>query len=366
MMTKRVSLRETVAEYRAFKKARTGSSRISESELNKLARAVRAKNRAAGRRVRESAEPLNDLRTVLENYREYKMARLGESKLTYKEVRTLREAVENANRRGRRMREADENFDAQGAADAAQMADPNAVPGADPNAAAGGADQGALAEVSPEIQAQISTLLQQIQSLAQAAGIQPTGGDFDADPNAGLPAVDGMGGTTADAANQQAQQAAVGTAQMMEAVKRVRCAEGYCDEDKFAQIKAHYGRPLIEAIGATRDRIALRAAKLSTLSENYNGDFASAYFNSLGLREAVSPIEKIPSEKETARGTSDPAYLHSPVAWPDHDITGAPLQGDGAKNRDRSSVTEAYIADFYAPKLSMDTIRESMKTGLLG
>ena len=169
---------------------------------------------------------------------------------------------------------------------------------------------------------------------------------------------------TADAAAQQ-QPAADPNAALMEAVAKIRKENGgKCDEENFATAKAQFGKTLVESIGLTRDRIAMRSAKLDTLNEGYKGDFASAYFANVGLKEATSPIMGIPSEKEIAHGTADAAKglakeLKTPVAWPD-------AKQQKVKESTLSSVTDAYVENFYAPKLSLDTIRESMKTGLLG
>lgn len=307
------------------------------------------------RRIKEAKtsarnRELNNFSTVLSNFRAHKMAKLGESKVTYKEVKMLREAVADANRKHMKLAEADENYQAQ-----AQAQSPSAD-----------AAPTATNRVSPDVQTQIQSLLSQIQALAQSAGINTT--DFSADPNANIPAVDGMATADAAASNQNAP--------LMEAVANVRKENnGKCDEAHFAEIKAKFGKPLVESIGSTRDRIAMRSAKLDTLNENFKGDFASAYFNNIGLKEAVSPIAGIPSEKEIAKGTADAANglakeLKTPVAWPDHQITGAPLQGTGAKQQkvkeSTSSVTDAYVDDYFSAKLSMDTIRESMQKGLLG
>lgn len=297
----------------------------------------------------------NDFDIVLKNFKAHKLAKLGESKVTYKEIRALREAVNEANKNGVKLAEADENF-------AAPAADPNAA-AATPAPAAGG--------VSPDVQTQIQSLLSQVQALAQAAGVNTA--DFGADPNANVPAVDGMAQPTAA---DGAAPAADPNAPLMEAVNKAREANnGKCDEATFVDLKAQFGKALVESLGATRDRIAMRSAKLDTLNEKFEGDFASAYFENVGLKEAISPIAGIPSEKEVANGTADAAKglakeLKTPVAWPDHQITGAPLQGEGAKQRkvkeSTSPVTDAYVENFYAPKLSLDTIRESMQRGILG
>ena len=361
------SLMRVYENYKLYKKARTGSSDVSSEEFESLREAVRDANRH-GETLREStngfsnrlkeevarrnhriseSRPLNSLKAVVANYKAHKKERLGESSVTYREVRALREAVAEANRRGIRLPEADENFNAGAAADAA-------APAPAPNAGTG-------AQVSPEVQAlqgQVQSLLDGINSLAQSVGInQDEGADLGANPDANVPPVEGQNPNAA----------------LAEAVIATRAKYGSCDEGMFLKIKSRYGKNLVESIGLTRDRIAMRAAKLDSLNEAYKGDFAGAYFRALGLKEATTPIESIPSLKEIEKGTADAKgglakELHTPVAWPDHQITGAPIQGDGAKQQKvkESSVTDKYVEDFYAPKLSLDLIRESMKSGLLG
>lgn len=374
------SLVRVYENYKLYKEARTGSSKVSREEFESLREAVRDANRhgetlrestngfsnrlkeevaeMSRNRIRENEsetsekqQPLNSLKTVVANYKAHKMERIGESRVSYREVRALREAVAEANRRGIRLPEADENFNAGGAADAAA---PAPAAGGDPNAAAG-------AQVSPEVQAlqgQVQSLLDGINSLAQSVGInQDAGADLGANPDANVPPVEGQDPNAA----------------LAEAVIATRAKYGSCDEGMFLKIKSRYGKSLVESIGLTRDRIAMRAAKLDSLNEAYKGDFASAYFRALGLKEATTPIESIPSLKDIEKGTADAKgglakELHTPVAWPDHQITGAPIQGEGAKQQKvkESSVTDKYVEDFYAPKLSLDMIRESMKSGLLG
>ena len=371
------SLVRVYENYKLYKKARTGSSKVSSEEFESLREAVRDANRhgetlrestngfsnrlkeevaeMSRKRIRESEtsenKPLNSLKTVVENYKAHKMERIGENRVSYREVRALREAVAEANRRGIRLPEADENFNAGGAADAAA---PAPAASGDPNAAAG-------AQVSPEVQAlqgQVQSLLDGINSLAQSVGInQDAGADLGANPDANVPPVEGQDPNAA----------------LAEAVIATRAKYGSCDEGMFLKIKSRYGKSLVESIGLTRDRIAMRAAKLDSLNEAYKGDFAGAYFRALGLKEATTPIESIPSLKDIEKGTADAKgglakELHTPVAWPDHQITGAPIQGEGAKQQKvkESSVTDKYVEDFYAPKLSLDMIRESMKSGLLG
>lgn len=325
-------------------------TRVRDSLLARSATRERMReeaHRAAARRAirgSHSDKPLNDLRVVLANYKKVKEARLGTSKLTYKEIKTLRDAVARANRLGRKLREADQNF-------AAQSAD---------NGADAGAGAGAGA-VSPDIQTQIQSLLSQVQNLAAAAGVQVN--DLGANPSADIPAVEGQ--PPVDAAQSEQQP-------VLEAVNKVRKANnGRCDEKQFMKIHESLKKDLISKYGITKDRIALRSAKLDCMNESYKGDFASAFFNSIGLKEATSPIEGVPSEGAVAKGAVDAkgklaSELHTPVAWPSHQIAGAPLQGEGARQQKvkesvQSDVDDIYVDNFYSEKLSFDKIKASIQ-----
>lgn len=335
--------RRRIAEREAAMDDDFESSRLSE----RRARLARLR-RMSERRRAAADEPLNDLSVVIANYKKVKESKLGTSKITYKEIKTLRDAVARANRLGRKLKEADPNMMGQ---------DPNAQ--ADANAGAN--------TVSPDIQSQIQTLLQQVQDLATSAGVQLN--DLGADPQADVPPVAGTQ-PTVDAAQQQQQP-------VVEAVNKIRKANnGKCDEANFMKIRESFKEDLVKKYGATKDRIAVRSAKLDCMNESYKGDFASAYFKSIGLKEATSPIEGVPAENAVAKGTVDAkgklaSELHTPVAWPDHQISGAALQGEGARQQKvkesaQSDIDDTYIENFYADKLSFDKIRESMKSGILG
>lgn len=326
--------------------------RIEELHARALGyRALKERNMRRARReerLNESEkQPLNSLSVVIANYKKVKEARLGTNKLTYKEIKTLRDAVDRANRHGRKLREADQNFDAASQAPAA-----------------GGAPDTAGA-VSPDIQSQIQSLLSQVQSLAASAGVQVN--SLDADPSADIPAVEGQQpAANVDAAAQPQQQP------VLEAVNKVRKANnGKCDEKSFMAIHESFKKELASKYGATKDRIALRSAKLDCMNESFDGDFASAYFNSIGLKEATSPIEGVPAEGAVAKGTVDAkgklaSELHTPVAWPSHQVSGAPLQGEGARQQKvkesvQSDIDDIYVDNFYAEKLSFDKIKESIQ-----
>lgn len=332
--------RRRIAERRATANDETELDRLSE----RRARLARLRRMSERRRAAADDEPLNDLSVVIANYKKVKESKLGTSKITYKEIKTLRDAVARANRLGRKLKEADPNMIQQ---------DSNAQAGTD------------AGTVSPDIQSQIQTLLQQVQDLAASAGVQLN--DLGANPQADVPPVAGTQ-PAVDAAQQQP---------VVEAVNKIRKANnGKCDEANFMKVRESFKKDLVDKYGATKDRIAVRSAKLDCMNESYTGDFASAYFKSIGLKEATSPIEGVPTENAVAKGTVDAkgklaSELHTPVAWPDHQISGAALQGEGARQQKvkesaQSDIDDTYVENFYADKLSFDKIRESMKSGILG
>lgn len=337
--------RARLAARRRFIERRRAKADREDRLAERRASIARRRRIAERRTALTSSKPLNDIDVVIANYKKVKESKLGTSKVTYKEIKTLRDAVNRANRLGRKLKEADPNMLQQ-----------------DPNAAAQTNDAGA---VSPDIQSQIQTLLQQVQDLATSAGVQLS--DLNANPEADVPPVAGT---------QQTVDAAQSQQPVVEAVNKIRAANnGKCDEKNFMAVRESFKKDLVKKFGATKDRIAVRSAKLDCMNESYKGDFASAYFKSIGLKEAISPIEGVPAEGAVAKGTVDAkgklaSELHTPVAWPDHQISGAALQGEGARQQKvkesvSSDVDDTYVENFYADKLSFDNIRKSMKSGIL-
>lgn len=294
----------------------------------------------------------NDFNVVLANYKKMKEAKGLGSKVSYKEIKSLKEAVVDANKRGVFLKEADENF-------------MNEAPAGDPNTGAPAAN--AAAPVNGDIQAQIQSLLSQVQALAAAAGVQVS--NLDGNPAADVPPVAGQ---------QPAAPAAPATPdqQMMESVIACRKENGSCDETHFMKIHE-------SVIGAknttTKERIALRSAKLDCMNESYEGDFADAYFEHRGLKEDFKKFEgftNVPSAAELAKGMSNGAGAKvTKPAWNGviKQVNTAPIQGDGAKQQKvkestetEPSVTDIYVDNYFSPKLDFAKIKEAMSNGILG
>ncbi len=302
------------------------------------------------KRISESnsnATKKNDFNIVLANYKKMKEAKGLDPKVSYKEVKSLKEAVIDANKRGIFLKEADENF----MDNPAPAGDPNTAPAAN-----------AAAPVNGDIQAQIQSLLSQVQALATAAGVQVS--NLDGNPAADVPPV----------AGQQPAAPATPDQQMMESVINCRKENGSCDEAHFMKIhESVNGKEL-----STKERIALRSAKLDCMNESYKGDFAEAYFEHRGLKEDFKKFEgytSVPSAAELAKGMSNgAASKETKPAWNGviKSVNSAPIQGEGAKQQkvkeavEEPTITDKYVENFYAPKLDFAKIKEAMNNGILG
>lgn len=302
-------------------------------------------------------KPLNDFNVVWENFKKYKEATLGEA-ATYKDACKLREAVKAANKKGVFLKEAE-------------------VPGAAPAATpVGPAPTTATPAVSPDVQQQISALQAALDALKASAGLEVN--DFGSDPASDVGAVTGQNPEgVADAAAQP----------VMEAFDAIRANGKKIDEATFKNVMAEKGTALIEKYGDRENRIAYRAAKLDVMNEHYKGDLGKAYLTHLGvLQESKDDWDHIPSEEELAKGyASGPAAKEIKPAktWPTKDIPASETKGlkeSGEKKVEESTetkteaptkiseseVTTRYVESYFAPKLDFKSLKESMKTGLLG
>ena len=196
----------------------------------------------------------------------------------------------------------------------------------------------------------------------------------------------------------------------MEAFDAIRANGKKIDEATFENIMAEKGAALIEKYGDRENRIAYRAAKLDIMNEHYKGDLGKAYLTHLGvLQESKDDWDHIPSEEELAKGyASGPAAKEIKPAktWPTKDIPASETKGlkesEGKKEEEtkeepkkeekaeetkteekkveesvetktetptkisESEVTTRYVESYFAPKLDFKSLKESMKTGLLG
>ena len=254
---------------------------------------------------------------------------------------------------------------------------PGAAPAApvEPAPAPEGAAPTAAPTVSPEVQQQITQLQAALDALKASAGIEVN--EFGSAPTSDVGAVTGQNPEgVADAAAQP----------VMEAFDAIRANGKKIDEATFKNVMAEKGAALIEKYGDRENRIAYRAAKLDVMNEHYKGDLGKAYLTHLGvLQESKDDWDHIPSEEELAKGyASGPAAKEIKPAktWPTKDIPASETKGlkeSGEKKEEstetkteaptkisESEVTTRYVESYFAPKLDFKSLKESMKTGLLG
>ena len=371
--------------FKKYKEATLGEAATSKDAC-KLREAVKAANEKGiflkEAEIPTSKKPLNDFKVVWENFKKYKEATLGEA-ATYKDACKLREAVKEANKKGVFLKEAEiptskkphiHEAEVPGAAPAAAPVDPAAAPA-----------PAATPAVSPDVQQQISALQAALDALKASAGLEVN--DFGSDPASDVGAVTGQNPEgVADAAVQP----------VMEAFDAIRANGKKIDEATFKNVMAEKGAALIEKYGDRENRIAYRAAKLDVMNEHYKGDLGKAYLTHLGvLQESKDDWDHIPSEEELAKGyASGPAAKEIKPAktWPTKDIPASETKGlkeSGEKKEDpkkeekkveestetkteaptkisESEVTTRYVESYFAPKLDFKSLKESMKTGLLG
>ena len=362
--------------FKKYKEATLGEAATSKDAC-KLREAVKEANKKGvflkEAEIPTSKKPLNDFKVVWENFKKYKEATLGEA-ATYKDACKLREAVKEANKKGVFLKEAEiptskkphiHEAEVPGAAPAAAPVDPAVAPA-----------PAATPAVSPDVQQQISALQAALDALKASAGLEVN--DFGSDPASDVGAVTGQNPEgVADAAAQP----------VMEAFDAIRANGKKIDEATFKNIMAEKGAALIEKYGDRENRIAYRAAKLDVMNEHYKGDLGKAYLTHLGvLQESKDDWDHIPSEEELAKGyASGPAAKEIKPAktWPTKDIPASETKGlkeSGEKKVEESAetkteastkiseseVTTRYVESYFAPKLDFKSLKESMKTGLLG
>jgi hypothetical protein len=414
-------LNETLSNFRQYKAKKGLGNKVEYDEFKKLREAV--KQEVLNELKERTAPKAGQFNKLVENYGKYKqtVTKNPDAKVTYKEVKSLREAFIKT--KGR-LREADAGFDPT-----AGMAggDPNAAP-VDPMAAGG-------VTVDPTIAAQIQDVKASIDALAQAAGIQTD--DMGADPNAGVPPVDGMG---ADGMGAQAPQAAppMRTDKLQETVGNfvLYTREKYKREPSQDEIKK-----LVEKLGVKlsapkpksklqqiKERIEAREAALNSaqgkekLNENAAQDLGKKVLAGLpppfgqaswepdkssGSSKkpdgsASEELVVVPAASSLAKGYASGAAEKPGARWP----TKSPkdlgaLQGAGAsqkraeklqeeetdddENKDDpkcdeklqesklqeksevQSVTQLYVDNYLnTPKLSFESLKTSLATGILG
>jgi hypothetical protein len=396
------SLRETVIAYKKYKREKTGSSEITREEFKKLREAI--KGAPAAKKLNEGTGK-RSFATLVANYKEFKSMREGkDSRLTYKEMRALHEAYTKA---GGRLREADQGFDPTGG----MGGDPNAMaqPGMDPNGMPAPA-----AQVDPTIASQIQDVKNSVDALATAAGIQTT--DFNGDPNAAVPAVDGMAQPAA--APPPPQQMVESLIKEYRNFKYKKTGEGTVTKRERELLKEALSQELGKKrvtddgkpksrIDSIRERIAKRQAELAGLKENAAQDLGKKVLSKLGgpqerasfrpaqpaagSTDASEELVKVPSAGALAKGMTSGKGATVGKTWP----TKSPkdlgaLQGKSAEQKKAAgenkiyedeegkpegdhltegakSVTDSYVErELSTPKLDFTALKQAISTGLLG
>lgn len=301
------SFAEVLKEYAAFKEAKTGNAKVTAEEIHVL------KENFAGK-VKESTKPAKpakkvtkaeEFRTALKEYAEFKKVKTGDAnaKVTAAEYDTIREAIFGKKTVSDKLneaiaavkagREALREGDVNAAATMAGQAQDALAGIPDPNAPA--------ANVDPAIAQQITDVKTAVDALATAAGVGPAV-DLGADPNAGVPPVDGQ------------PAAGVAPADPNAAAPMPESTEGKLD------------------LNAIRERIAKRKAELT---EGKGTSAANPYAvkdltpntkqpdhvetKNPGVEDNVSQLAKIPTAKQLLAGTDK-----NVVRWGAGETTEAP------------------------------------------
>lgn len=298
------SFAKVLKEYAAFKEAKTGNSRVTADEIHALKENFDKKTKEPAKPVKKATKA-EEFRTALKEYAQFKRVKTGDTnaKVTAAEYDTIREAIFGKKTVSDKLNEAIAAVKAGRAA--LREGDINAaanMAGQAQDALAGIPDPNApAANVDPAIAQQITDVKTAVDALATAAGVGPAV-DLGADPNAGVPPVDGQPAAGAAPADPNA------------AAPMPESTEGKLD------------------LNAIRERIAQRKAELN---EGKAASAANPYAvkdltptakqpdhietRNPGVEDNVSQLAKIPTAKQLLTGTDK-----NVVRWGAGETTEAP------------------------------------------
>ena len=301
---KDTSFAKVLKEYAAFKEAKTGNSRVTADEIHALKENFDKKTKEPAKPVKKTTKA-EEFRTALKEYAQFKRVKTGDTnaKVTAAEYDTIREAIFGKKTVSDKLNEAIAAVKAGRAA--LREGDINAaanMAGQAQDALAGIPDPNApAANVDPAIAQQITDVKTAVDALATAAGVGPAV-DLGADPNAGVPPVDGQ------------PAAGVAPADPNVAAPMPESTEGKLD------------------LNAIRERIAQRKAELN---EGKATSAANPYAvkdltpttkqpdhvetKNPGVEDNVSQLAKIPTAKQLLTGTDK-----NVVRWGAGETTEAP------------------------------------------
>ena len=344
------SIREKIANYREWKLKKYGSSRLTESEI-------------AAVKKEGAPKDYKSLKEAVLAYKQWKTRKYGHDKLNKDELLKikeefyaklpeqvrLREELKTIKEEVKRLKEGD------AAPDAAAIADPNAV------------DAAAAAPADPAaIQADVQAVQTAVEQLATDAGLPQGGaGDLGADPNAGVPPVDGQTPETAPVV--ESREARIAAIRERLAARKKKLSENdepnACDENANACDGA-IEEPLDESKKLTEANYA-SAVGTDTVTAGLphlaNPDLSQDQ-QSGSDKNPPSQLDQ-PNAAITAKG-----YPKDSVAtrWPTKTVTAGP-DGITAKVKESESFAERYLQQKLSEeKLSFDAVKSAMARGLLG
>ena len=300
------SFAKVLKEYAAFKEAKTGNSRVTADEIHALKENFdkKTKEPAGPAKPVKKATKAEEFRTALKEYAQFKKVKTGDTnaKVTAAEYDTIREAIFGKKSVGDKLNEAIaavkagrtalREGDINAAANMAGQAQDALAGIPDPNAPA--------ANVDPAIAQQITDVKTAVDALATAAGVGPAV-DLGADPNAGVPPVDGQpaaGAAPADPNAAPMPESTEGKLDLNAIRERIAQRKAELNEGKAASAANPYAVKDLTPTAKQPDHIETRNP---------------------GVEDNVSQLAKIPTAKQLLTGTDK-----NVVRWGAGETTEAP------------------------------------------
>ena len=297
------SFAKVLKEYAAFKEAKTGNSRVTADEIHALKENFDKKTKESAKPVKKATKA-EEFRTALKEYAQFKRVKTGDTnaKVTAAEYDTIREAIFGKKSVGDKLNEAIAAVKAGRAA--LREGDINAaanMAGQAQDALAGIPDPNApAANVDPAIAQQITDVKTAVDALATAAGVGPAV-DLGADPNAGVPPVDGQpaaGAAPADPNVAPMPESTEGKLDLNAIRERIAQRKAELNEGKAASAANPYAVKDLTPTAKQPDHIETRNP---------------------GVEDNVSQLAKIPTAKQLLTGTDK-----NVVRWGAGETTEAP------------------------------------------
>lgn len=394
-------LKEACNNFLLWKKQNNKGTKIDKVEFNRIKESLHEQNK-------------KDFNQYVHNYKIFKKAANQGTDITSVELKMLKENFRILLDNTKQLREEIDHFNLQKTLREADMGmNPAAPMAGDPNAMAGGAPgMDPMAGGAPGAPADPMALQGAVD--AAMAALQPVatgaGNSLGADPNAGLPPVDG----TAAPAGGAPQPGLMEATEALLAWKKANGKGEVLTESEKKILNERYGEKTKSEYEKIKERIAEREARIAALQEGAVQDsqrkidngrgYPTPVSNSHGGDHTVTEEQVVPpSAGKLANGYSSGAASKETApakTWPTKAMgkeAGGALQGAGAsqtkmkesgpstaddedptqadenneaaaqdKMNEAVTVTDIYVQRSFEPKLDFQKIKESMKKGLLG